>query len=103
MPLVKVAAIKDVPPGQVIEVQAGNRELALCNVGGKLYCVDNLCPHAGGPLAQGALQGEMLVCPWHGWEFNCTTGANDQDEDLTVDRFKVLVEADNILVEVPES
>jgi nitrite reductase (NADH) small subunit len=103
MPLIKVAKIGDIPPGQVIEAEAGDRTVALCNVDGKFYCVDNVCPHIGGPLGQGALQGEILVCPWHGWEFNCVTGANVEDEDMAVDRFTVIVEADDVLVDVPES
>ena len=103
MPLIKVAKADEVPPGQVIEVQSGDRTFALCNVDGKFYCVDNLCPHAGGPLGQGTLQGEMLVCPWHSWEFSCVTGVNAEDEDLTVDQFKVLVEANDVFIDAPES
>ena len=103
MPLLKVGPVQDVAPGQVVEVQAGDRAFAVCNVGGQLHCLDGVCPHAGGPLGQGALQGETLVCPWHGWEFNCITGANDADEDLVVDKYKVLVENGEIFIDAPES
>lgn len=102
MPLIKVASASDLPPGRVMEVQAGERSFALCNFNGDVYCLDGTCPHAGGPLGEGALQGEMLVCPWHGWEFNCKTGTNDSDEDLVVDQFKVVVKDGAIFVDAPE-
>jgi nitrite reductase (NADH) small subunit len=103
MALIQVGGLNEVPPGSVREVSHGDRTFALCNLDGKLYCLDGVCPHAGGPLGEGILQGEMLVCPWHGWEFSCVTGANDADEDLTVDQFPVTVENGRIFIDVPES
>jgi nitrite reductase/ring-hydroxylating ferredoxin subunit len=103
MPFVKVGPSPELAPGQVVEAQAGDRTFAVCNVDGKLYCLDGVCPHAGGPLGQGVLQGQTLTCPWHGWEFNCVTGANVEDEDLVVDQYKIVVENGEILIDVPES
>jgi nitrite reductase (NADH) small subunit len=101
MPLIKVAHANELLPGQMMEVQSGDRLFAICNIDGALHCIDGTCPHAGGPLGQGALQGEMVVCPWHGWEFNCLTGANDADEDLTVDRYPVTVQNGDIFIDAP--
>jgi nitrite reductase/ring-hydroxylating ferredoxin subunit len=103
MPLLKVAPLSELQHGQVVEVAAGDRTFAVCNINGTLHCLDGTCPHAGGPLGQGTLQGEILVCPWHGYEFNCTTGENDADEDLVVDRFPVIVEEGQVLIDVPEN
>ncbi|MGI9146114.1 MAG: Rieske (2Fe-2S) protein [Chloroflexota bacterium] len=73
---VTVARLDDVPPGAVVQVQAGDRWYALVNVDGVLHAVDNNCPHNGGPLARGALVGRELVCPWHGWRWDVTNGRN---------------------------
>ena len=59
-----------------IAVQAGERWYALANVDGVLHAVDNNCPHNGGPLGRGTLVGRELVCPWHGWCWDVTSGRN---------------------------
>ena len=56
-------------------VQAGGQSLAIFKVGGNYYAIENTCPHAGGPLAEGTLAGEEVTCPWHGSRFNVKTGA----------------------------
>ena len=101
MPLLKVGPLQALPPGSVTEVENGDTTYAVCNVEGKLHCVDGICPHAGGPLGQGNLNGSLLVCPWHGWEFDCATGVNDFDEDLRLETFPVHVQGDEILIDVP--
>lgn len=101
MPLLKVGPVQSVPPGTVIEIEADDATFAVCNVAGDLHCLDGVCPHAGGPLGQGTLNGSTLVCPWHGWEFDCRTGVNDFDKDLQLTTFPVVVEADEILIDVP--
>jgi nitrite reductase (NADH) small subunit len=101
MALVKVATVGDLPPGRVREIEFANQLFALCNANGEIHCVAGTCPHAGGPLGQGALHGEMLVCPWHGWEFSCVTGVNDVDEDLTIDKYPVVVRGQDVLIEIP--
>jgi nitrite reductase (NADH) small subunit len=82
-------------------VDVGEQTFAVCNVGGELYALDGICPHSGGPLGEGALHGSTLVCPWHAWEFDCRTGANDFDPDVTVATFPVKVDAGEILIDVP--
>lgn len=71
---VPVARRADVPPGTVRQVRAGERWYALANVAGALYALDNNCPHNGGPLGQGCLDGRELACPWHGWRWDVATG-----------------------------
>jgi nitrite reductase/ring-hydroxylating ferredoxin subunit len=48
--------------------------VAIANVDGTLHAIDGLCPHQGGPLGTGELCGTVLTCPWHGWQFDVTTG-----------------------------
>jgi nitrite reductase/ring-hydroxylating ferredoxin subunit len=71
-----VAHVPDVLPGQVRLVLAGDRWYALANVDGTVHAFDNNCPHMGGPLGRGALEGVELTCPWHGWRWDVTSGRN---------------------------
>jgi nitrite reductase (NADH) small subunit len=96
MPRVKAGTLSEVPPGAVKEVEDGD---AVCNVEGTLHCVNGICPHAGGPLGQGILEGNTLMCPWHGWEFDCRSGLSISDE-LKVETFPVVVENGSIFIEV---
>ena len=73
---VKVAALVDVPLGSSKWIEVEGKEVALFNVGGALYALDNLCPHAGGPLAEGTVEGQEVECSWHGARFNLKSGAS---------------------------
>jgi nitrite reductase/ring-hydroxylating ferredoxin subunit len=72
---VAVASVGDVPPGWVLKVVAGGREVALANRDGRFYAVDNSCTHAGGPLAHNRLSPDCTIeCPWHNSVFDVRTG-----------------------------
>lgn len=101
MPLVKVKALAEFPPGAVEEIEAGEAFYAVCNVEGHLHCIEGTCPHAGGPLGQGNLNGNYVVCPWHGWEFDARTGLNDSDEDVKLATFPVVVQDGVVHIDVP--
>jgi nitrite reductase/ring-hydroxylating ferredoxin subunit len=73
---VTVARLRDVPSGRLLLVRAGDRSYALANVDGTLHALDNNCPHNGGPLAHGTLNGVELTCPWHGWIWDVSSGRN---------------------------
>lgn len=97
---VKVAKVNEMPPGSAREFQADGKVIALFNVGGKFYATDNVCLHRGGPLGQGSLEGEIVTCPWHGWQYNVTSGGSVFNEQITVQTFEVKVEGDDIVVGV---
>jgi nitrite reductase (NADH) small subunit len=101
MPSVKVQALDQLPPGSLIEVEVRGSVYALCNVSGQVRCLQGTCPHAGGPLGQGNLDGEQIVCPWHAWGFDSRTGVADGDEDLHVQTFPVSVISGEIFIDVP--
>ena len=70
-----VGAIGDVPPGRCATVELPDGEqLAVFNVGGEFYAIENFCPHKGAPLSEGVLCGHVVECGWHGWEFDVRTG-----------------------------
>jgi|SRR5579875_394031 len=101
MALIRVSSASEFPPGAVKEIEANGATYAVCNADGDFHCLEGICPHAGGPLGQGTLSGNHVVCPWHGWEFDCRTGANDFDEDLQVQTYPVVVQNGEILIDVP--
>jgi nitrite reductase (NADH) small subunit len=94
----EVARIDDVPPGESRELVAEGRVIALFNVQGKFYALDGVCPHQGGPLGKGRLEGCIVTCPWHGWQFDVTTGQHQSSHSLFHARLDVRVEEDRILV-----
>ena len=85
-----VAAVDEIPPGQRKLVEAGGRKIVVFNLGGEFFALNNRCPHRGGSLCQGrqtglvesdgpgnyrySRPGEIIRCPWHGWEFDIRTG-----------------------------
>jgi len=73
--LTKVATVAEVPPGKTKMVESGGKKIALFNIGGTYYAIDDTCPHRGGPLSQGPVEGETVTCPWHGSKFDIKTGA----------------------------
>jgi nitrite reductase (NADH) small subunit len=83
-----------------MEVMAGGIPIALCNTGGEIRATGGICPHLGGPLGHGAVNGENIVCPWHGWEFSCFTGRNDFDPDTRIPTYPVRMDGDDILVDL---
>lgn len=81
-------------------VQAGGEELVICRVDDEVFALQNECPHAGGPLAQGALHGYRIVCPYHAWEFDCRTGEFDRNSDVRLRRYTAGVSDGEVYVEV---
>jgi len=102
MALVKVGSLKLLPPGVAthLEMDDGSA-VAVCNVAGALYAIDGICPHSGGPLGHGALDGPILTCPFHGWEFDCRTGTMPGDDLKLQATYPVKVEDGEIFVELP--
>ena len=99
---VRVAKVSEILPGRALVVVLGDRELAVCNVSGSFYAIDNICTHDGGPLDQGELQGRIMECPRHGAQFDVTTGeAVELPAMIPLDTFQVRVNGEDIEVEVP--
>ena len=98
---VRVAGTGDVPPGEGRVVEVGERTVALFNVDGTYYAIDNACPHRGGPLGEGDLDGPVVSCPWHAWRWDLRTGANVNNPAVKLACYAVTEEAGGVFVEVP--
>lgn len=134
MPTHVVGRVSDLPPGERRIVEVDGRSIGVFNIGGRYYALRNTCPHQGAPLCLGSLggtavpsrpgeyvwerDGEILSCPWHGWEFDVTTGRSifnphrtrvrsyevsveppaSADEDPSVPSFEVTVDDGVVLL-----
>ncbi len=97
---VEVCDEAEIPPGTGRMFEIGREEIGIFNVGGKLYAIDNLCPHEGGPMHEGPLVGEIVTCPLHGWRCNVTTGESLELPGVHVSTFEVKVENGKVFVKV---
>ena len=93
---IKVASRSEIPPGTGKVVVAGTRVLALFNVEGGFHAVDNTCPHRGGPLGEGHLEGTVVTCPWHGWQFDVCTGSGTRNPTASLRPVSLEIEGDEI-------
>lgn len=98
---VAVANLDDLPEGQGKEVRVGDRLIALFRVGDQVYAIDALCPHRGGPLAEGPLDGTVVTCPWHAWQFDVQTGKNVHNPAIGVQTYEVQVRDGRVLIRLP--
>jgi 3-phenylpropionate/trans-cinnamate dioxygenase ferredoxin subunit len=96
-----VAHTSDIPDGRVGVYHIGDLEIAVCNVNGQYYAIDNICTHDGGSLDQGELEGDQIECPRHGAKFDVTSGAATQLPAFEpVETYDVRLEGDTIQVGV---
>ncbi|WP_437185012.1 Rieske (2Fe-2S) protein [Planctomicrobium sp. SH668] len=83
------------------EFVIGDRIIALFHSDGEIYAMDGICPHAGGPLGEGAVQQGIVTCPWHGWQFEIKSGQSCLTSQIRQKCFPVNVEDGVIFVELP--
>ena len=97
----RVAAVDDIPAGSCKELTVKDRVVALFNVDGQFYALDGVCTHAGGPLGEGTLNGKIVTCPWHGWQYDVTTGQHCLNANIQHSTFTTLVEGNDVFIEIP--
>ncbi len=97
---VSVAKVDQIKDGEGLVVQVENDEVALFSIKGRIYACTNTCPHRGGPIGEGSLDGNVVTCPWHGWEFDITTGAMPVNVNVTIKTYDVQVDGGDIKVAV---
>ena len=95
---VAIVKVGDVRPGQAKVVVVLGRPVALYNVNGTFFATDNTCLHRGGPVGEGFLDGAVVTCPWHGWQYDVKTGQNLSNPSATLRTYRIVVEGDDVKV-----
>jgi 3-phenylpropionate/trans-cinnamate dioxygenase ferredoxin subunit len=97
-----VASTRDINEGEILLVEAGDRLVILFQVGGKFYCIDDVCTHDGGTLSDGEHEGYEIKCPRHGARFDIRTGkALCMPATQDTRTYPIKVDGDAILVRIP--
>ena len=97
---VKVASTSELAPGSSKAVEVNGKTIAIFNVDGTIYAIDNICLHQGGPLGEGNLVSEAVTCPWHFWEYNVRTGEMAGNSSVKVATYPVEIKGSDIRVAV---
>lgn len=100
---IRVGSVGDLAPGEGRVVDAGPHTVAIFNVEGRYVALDNRCPHRGGPLGEGDLDGAIVTCPWHKFTVDVRTGRSPRVPGLRVQTFAVEDHGDDIWIVIPES
>jgi nitrite reductase (NADH) small subunit/3-phenylpropionate/trans-cinnamate dioxygenase ferredoxin subunit len=102
MAFTKAATVQEVPPGRSKQATVAGKKIALFNVNGTFYAIDDTCPHRGASLSEGELEGHEVICPWHAACFDVTTGAHlSPPARSDVASYKVQVVGDEVQIDVP--
>lgn len=99
MAFLRAARKDEIPSGTIREFQVDGRAIAISNVDGAFYAISNACIHRGGPLGQGDLAGKVVTCPWHGWQYDVTSGKVPSNPSVGVSCFPVELRGDDIWVD----
>ena len=100
----RITACENIPPREGRTAMAGDREIALFNLGDRFLAVGSRCPHQGGPLADGIVTGASVVCPLHAWKVNLQTGEVERPahgKDHCVATYPTRVEEGVVLIGLP--
>ena len=100
--LVPIGTTGEFAAGAGREVTVAGRVLAIFRIGDEFFALDAICPHAGGPLAKGAVSGCVVTCPWHGWQFDVSTGQHCLNPRLTQPRYDVHRHGEQLEIELPD-
>ena len=98
MDFVRVARASEIPPGSAKVVVVLGHPVAVFNVGGSFHAVSNVCLHRGGPIGEGTLDGPIVTCPLHGWEYDVRTGKNVSNPLARLRTYSVRIEGDDVFV-----
>lgn len=100
---IRVTTTDRIPSREGRPVALGGHELAIFNLGSRFLAIENRCPHQGGPLADGIVSGDSVVCPLHAWRVRLDTGEVERPGcgSACVRAFATRVEGDVVLVELP--
>jgi nitrite reductase/ring-hydroxylating ferredoxin subunit len=93
-----VAGVNEIPEGQGKIFDFNGNQIAIWKYAGNFYAFQNVCPHRGGPVGEGELEGSIITCPWHGWQFDLTTCTNPMNPAAKLTKYDLLIEGDEIKI-----
>lgn len=94
----RIGSLAAVEAGDPILTEVNGQDVALFICRGEVIATNGQCPHAGGPLHEGEVEGHILTCPWHGWSFDLETGICQEDDTMILQRYPVRIDGDDVLV-----
>lgn len=97
---VRIVGTEDIKPGTGMTIEAGGKSLAVFNVDGTYHVIDNTCVHRGGPLGEGDLDGNVVMCPWHNWTYDVKTGRCINNPSACVKSYPVTVEGTDVKIQL---
>jgi nitrite reductase (NADH) small subunit len=101
---IRLASLHECPVGSARELIAEDRVIAVFHtVEGQFHALDGICPHQGGPLGKGRLNGCILTCPWHGWQFNVATGQHQINASVKHPKYPLRVDGNDLFVDLDEA
>ena len=100
VPFHTIPEAKNIAPGKGMTVAVENRRVALFNLDGNYYAIDDTCPHVGAPLGGGWVDGERVACPMHGWEFDIKSGKGLTVPGCSVTKYEVRKENGEIQISI---
>ena len=99
---IRACGVTELPPGSATTVRSGELEIAVFNVDGELYALDNACAHTGGPIVDGLVRDGAVTCPLHWWRYDLATGIRRGASHIGQTTYPVAVDGTDVVVEVPE-
>jgi nitrite reductase (NADH) small subunit len=98
---IKLTNVSELPPeGEAREFEINGKTICVANTGEGCAAMDNVCVHRGGPLGQGVVEGNKVICPWHGWMWDANTGAASHDTSIRVKVYPLKIEGDSVLISI---
>jgi len=101
--LVKVGRADDIKEDDPKVLEGHGKSIALFRVGGDLFAIDDVCPHAGAPLSGGLVEDGVVTCPWHYWRFRLADGAWADNPKVKIGCYPVTVQDGDVYVDVADS
>jgi nitrite reductase (NADH) small subunit len=99
--LAKLGNKADLPPlNHAREFSCNGKMLCVANLNGELHAMENICLHRGGPLGQGVIEGDKVICPWHGWHWDPKTGQAVHSSAAKLHTYALTFEGEEVLVEI---
>ncbi len=99
----ELCSAAEVPSGSAKEFVIGQQIIAVFHTDNRFFALDGMCAHQGGPLAQGAVDGHCLTCPWHGWQYDITNGQNLLTGKQMLETYAIEVRDGTLWIEMEDS